>query len=76
VADDLITLPPREWSLLAALVANKGSVLSRQQLLDMAWGTDWIGDPRTVDVHVRQLRRKLGDDFPLVTVRGAGYRLG
>ncbi|MCP5027832.1 MAG: winged helix-turn-helix transcriptional regulator, partial [Actinomycetia bacterium] len=39
-------------------------------------GDDWIGDPRTVDVHVRQLRRKLGEDLPLVTVRGFGYRLG
>jgi len=49
--------------------------LSRRQLLDGAWGADWCGDERTVDVHVRQLRKKLGDGFPLATVRGIGYRL-
>jgi len=48
----------------------------RQQLLDGAWGPDWFGDERTVDVHVRQLRKKLGDDLPLATVWGVGYRLG
>lgn len=69
-------LATQEWSLLVALAQHRGSVLSRQQLLDLAWGVDWIGDPRTVDVHVRQLRRKLGPDLPLATVRGAGYRLG
>lgn len=71
-----VPLATQEWALLAALVGNAGIALSRQQLLDLAWGTDWIGDPRTVDVHVRQLRRKLGDDLPLATVRGVGYRLG
>lgn len=71
-----VALATQEWALLAALVSNEGIALSRQQLLDLAWGTDWIGDPRTVDVHVRQLRRKLGDDLPLATVRGHGYRLG
>ena len=71
-----VALATQEWALLAALVDNEGIALSRQQLLDLAWGPDWIGDPRTVDVHVRQLRRKLGDDLPLATVRGIGYRLG
>ncbi len=71
-----VALATQEWALLAALAQHLGSVLSRQQLLDLAWGVDWIGDPRTVDVHVRQLRRKLGPDLPLATVRGAGYRLG
>jgi DNA-binding response OmpR family regulator len=51
-------------------------VLSRRQLLDLAWGRDWFGDDRTVDVHVGQLRRKLGDGLPLVTLRRTGYRLG
>ena len=73
---DPIALATQEWALLEALVDNEGIALSRQQLLDLAWGADWIGDPRTVDVHVRQLRRKLGDDLPLATVRGVGYRLG
>lgn len=75
VEDTEISLATQEWALLEAFVNNPGNVLSRQQLLDLAWGTDWIGDPRTVDVHVRQLRRKLGDDLPLATVRGIGYRL-
>jgi DNA-binding response OmpR family regulator len=75
-AGTVVALATQEWALLEALVTNEGIALSRQQLLDLAWGPDWIGDPRTVDVHVRQLRRKLGDDLPLATVRGVGYRLG
>ncbi len=71
-----IGLATQEMALLSVFVDHLGVVLSRQQLLDLAWGDDWIGDPRTVDVHVRQLRRKLGEDLPLVTVRGFGYRLG
>jgi DNA-binding response OmpR family regulator len=74
--ESLVSLAAQEFSLLEVFVGHQGVVLSRQQLLDLAWGEDWIGDPRTVDVHVRQLRRKLGDDLPLVTVRGYGYRLG
>ena len=71
-----VNIAGQEWALLATFNANAGAVLSRQQLLDLAWGVDWIGDPRTVDVHVRQLRRKLGPDLPLATIRGIGYRLG
>lgn len=71
-----VNLAGQEFALLEVFVQNQGVVLSRQQLLDLAWGEDWIGDPRTVDVHVRQLRRKLGEELPLVTVRGYGYRLG
>jgi two-component system alkaline phosphatase synthesis response regulator PhoP len=71
-----VTLAPREFALLAVLVENRGLELSRRQLLDLAWGFDWYGDERTVDVHVRQLRRKLGDGLPLVTLRRTGYRLG
>lgn len=70
-----MTLASQEWALMEALLSNRGMVLSRQQLLDIAWGPDWVGDPRTVDVHVRQLRKKFGDRFPLATVRGIGYRL-
>jgi two-component system, OmpR family, response regulator len=71
-----VDLAPREFALLAALVDNRGLVLSRRQLLDLAWGHDWYGDERTVDVHVGQLRRKLGPGLPLVTLRRTGYRLG
>ncbi len=71
-----VPLATREFDLLAYLARNQGIALSRQQLLDGVWGDDWVGDDRTVDVHVRQLRRKLGDDLPLATVWGIGYRLG
>lgn len=71
-----VELTPREFDLLAYLLRHAGAALSRRQLLDGAWGPDWVGDERTVDVHVRQLRRKLGDDLPLQTVRNIGYRLG
>ena len=76
VGDEVVPLATREFDLLVFLVENEGLALSRQQLLDGVWGTDWFGDERTVDVHVRQLRKKLGDDLPLTTVWGVGYRLG
>jgi DNA-binding response OmpR family regulator len=75
-AGELIALTAREFDLLAYLAENVGLVLSRRQLLDGVWGIDWVGDDRTVDVHVRQLRKKLGTGLPLATVWGVGYRLG
>ncbi len=73
-----VPLRPREFDLLTYLVRNRGIALSRQQLLDNVWGVDYYGDPRTVDVHMRQLREKLEADpatpIRLVTVRGYGYR--
>jgi DNA-binding response OmpR family regulator len=75
VADEVVALTAREFDLLAYLVSNRGLALSRQQLLDGVWGADWYGDERTVDVHVRQLRKKLGSNLPLTTVWGVGYRL-
>jgi DNA-binding response OmpR family regulator len=71
-----VALATREFDLLAFLARNLGLALGRQQLLDGVWGEGWFGDDRTVDVHVRQLRKKLGDDLPLATVWGIGYRLG
>ena len=71
-----VPLATREFDLLAFLARNQGLALTRQQLLDGVWGADWYGDDRTVDVHVRQLRKKLGDELPLATVWGIGYRLG
>jgi DNA-binding response OmpR family regulator len=71
-----VSLATREFDLLRHLVEHRGIALSRRQLLDGVWGHGWIGDERTVDVHVRQLRRKLGDALPLSTVWGVGYRLG
>jgi len=71
-----VALAAREFALLLYLAENTGLALSRQQLLTGVWGHDWYGDERTVDVHVRQLRKKLGDALPLATVWGFGYRLG
>jgi DNA-binding response OmpR family regulator len=73
---EVVPLATREFDLLAFLIDNQGLALSRQQLLDGVWGPDWFGDERTVDVHVGQLRKKLGADLPLATVWGIGYRLG
>jgi DNA-binding response OmpR family regulator len=75
-AGEAIALTPRELDLLAYLVRHHGLALSRRQILDGAWGPNWYGDDRTIDVHIRQLRRKLGDALPLATVWGVGYRLG
>jgi DNA-binding response OmpR family regulator len=72
----VVSLATQEFDLLQYLAKNAGLALSRQQILDGAWGPEWVGDERTVDVHVRQLRKKLGDALPLATVWGVGYRLG
>jgi len=76
VGGHIVALATREFDLLAHLADHPGLVLTRQQLLDGVWGAGWYGDERTVDVHVRQLRKKLGDALPLQTVWGVGYRLG
>ncbi len=72
---EVIPLATREFDLLRYLAENAGLALTRQQLLDGVWGHGWYGDERTVDVHVRQLRKKLGPGLPLATVWGVGYRL-
>ncbi|MGI8686032.1 MAG: response regulator transcription factor [Acidimicrobiales bacterium] len=72
----VVPLATREFDLLRYLAEHAGLALSRRQLLDGVWGPAWYGDDRTVDVHVRQLRKKLGDALPLATVWGVGYRLG
>jgi len=72
----VVPLATREFDLLRYLAENGGQALSRQQILDAVWGADWYGDERTIDVHVRQLRKKLGPGLPLATVWGVGYRLG
>ncbi len=75
VDNKAISLATQELALLEFLVHHRGQALTRDQILAGAWGEDWYGDQRTVDVHIRQLRKKLGDDLPLATVRGTGYRL-
>ncbi len=76
VDGDAVTLAPKEFDLLWELLEQNGVVLNREQLLESVWGYTYAGDTRTVDVHVRQLRRKLGDACPVVTVWGSGYKVG
>lgn len=77
-ADGLpVALTPKEFELLATLMQNRGLVLSRDQLLNRIWGYGFDGENRTVDVHIRTLRQKLGRAGELIeTVRGIGYRIG
>jgi DNA-binding response OmpR family regulator len=75
VEDVEIQLAPKEFDLLWELLDHRGLVLTRDQLLERVWGYTFAGDTRTVDVHVRQLRRKLGDASPIVTVWGVGYKV-
>jgi two-component system, OmpR family, alkaline phosphatase synthesis response regulator PhoP len=70
-----IDLTGKEFDLLACFLEHPGIVLSRERLLDLVWGMTYPGGTRTVDVHVAQLRRKLGDPVSIRTVRGAGYKL-
>jgi len=64
-----------EFKLLVHLLEKRGKLLSREQILRRVWGAGYEGGPRTVDIHVRRLRAKLGDALPLETVRGGGYKL-
>ncbi|MEW5991238.1 MAG: response regulator transcription factor [Chloroflexota bacterium] len=76
VGERAVELRAREFDLLAALARDPGVVLSREALLEDVWGTDFPGETRTVDVHVSELRKKLGADGPTIeSVRGVGYRL-
>jgi DNA-binding response OmpR family regulator len=74
VAGEPIELRPKEFDLLACLMQNRGAVLSRDVLLERVWGFAYAGGTRTVDVHVAQLRRKLGRPDLIRTIRGSGYK--
>jgi DNA-binding response OmpR family regulator len=69
-----VELTAREFDLLCYLVRNRGLVLTRDQILERVWGYAFPADTRTVDVHIRQLRAKLGDNAPIRTIRGVGYK--
>lgn len=71
--EEKIVLTPKEFELLRYLVINQGRVLSRDLLLEKIWGYEYAGDTRTVDVHVRRLRKKINSDY-ITTVRGVGYK--
>jgi len=76
--EEVFNLTHKEFELLKLLVQNKGNVLSRNKLLDQIWGYDYFGETRTVDVHIRHLRKKLGkksDKKYILTVRGVGYKV-
>ena len=75
VKEEEIVLTGKEFDLLAMLMRNQGIVLSRERILQSVWGYDYTGESRTVDVHIRTLRAKLGEAGNAVeTVRGVGYR--
>jgi two-component system response regulator RegX3 len=79
VDGDEVSLPLKEFDLLEYLLRNVGRVLTRGQLIDRVWGADYVGDTKTLDVHVKRLRSKIepdpGSPRHLVTVRGLGYKL-
>lgn len=73
-----ITMPLKEFDLLEFLVRNSGRVLTRNQLIDRVWGADYVGDTKTLDVHIKRLRAKVEEDpanpVHILTVRGLGYK--
>ncbi len=70
-----VRMTRKEFALLSELARNQGRVLPREVLLDRVWGATYYGDSRTLDVHIRRLRQKLGDSTAIETVTGIGYRL-
>lgn len=77
VNGQVVDLTLKEFELLALLMKNVGAVMTRDMLLENIWGYDFDGETRTVDVHIRTLRQKLGDEGNIIeTVRGVGYRIG
>lgn len=75
---ELVTLPLKEFELLTLLMENAGRVLPRSTLIDRVWGSDYVGDTKTLDVHVKRLRAKIEDDPStperIITIRGLGYK--
>ena len=78
VRGENITMPLKEFDLLEFLVRNSGRVLTRNQLIDRVWGADYVGDTKTLDVHIKRLRAKIELDpsnpLHINTVRGLGYK--
>jgi two-component system response regulator RegX3 len=78
VDGDEITLPLKEFEVLHLLLANAGRVLTRETLIDRVWGSDYVGDTKTLDVHIKRLRAKVEEDpsqpTRIVTIRGLGYK--
>ena len=78
VRNNAVHLPLKEFELLEVLLRNSGRVLTRMQLIDRVWGADYVGDTKTLDVHIKRLRAKVEDDparpMHIITVRGLGYK--
>jgi two-component system, OmpR family, response regulator RegX3 len=78
VRGEAVAFPPKEFDLLETFLRRKGRLLTRDFLIDMVWGSDYFGDTKTLDVHVKRIRRKIEEDphnpVHLVTVRGLGYK--
>ena len=75
VKEEEVPLTTKEFEILSYLIKNKGKVLTREKLLDTIWGYDFFGDDRTLDTHIKLLRRNLGEYARyIVTLRGVGYR--
>ena len=78
VRGETVTMPLKEFDLLELLVRNAGRVLTRGQIIDRVWGSDYVGDTKTLDVHVKRLRAKIEEDPReprlILTVRGLGYK--
>ena len=79
VRGEVVAMPLKEFDLLEVLVRNSGRVTTRSQLIDRVWGHDYVGDTKTLDVHVKRLRAKIEEDpanpVHLLTVRGLGYKM-
>ncbi|MTA85856.1 MAG: DNA-binding response regulator, partial [Actinobacteria bacterium] len=79
VNNEQVALPLKEFELLEFLMRNSGRVLTRMQLIDRVWGSDYVGDTKTLDVHIKRLRAKIEKDPAnpemIQTVRGMGYKL-
>lgn len=79
VHEDIVHLPLREFELLELLIRNVNRVLTRSQIINLVWGTDYVGDTKTLDVHIKRLRSRIEDDPRqprlLQTVRGLGYKM-
>jgi two-component system response regulator RegX3 len=78
VRDEAVKLPLKEFELLALLLENAGRVLTRDQLIDRVWGSDYVGDTKTLDVHVKRLRSRIEENpsqpTRIITIRGLGYK--
>ena len=79
VDGEAVAMPPREFELLELFMRNPGRVLARGEIIDRVWGADYVGDTKTLDVHVKRIRAKIevepGEPKLLITVRGVGYKL-